>query len=108
MKCADCAYLEFDCVDGRVFNSCNHALKYVPPVAGYEQIEHECEFFAEKSGISKWDSWSDEEKEEILVEFDKMYHGDDKSFNGIRNTYTLEEAKRMYIEHLKNSDKNMK
>lgn len=102
MKCVDCVYLGFDYVDGRVLNSCNHALKYVPTMAGYEQIEHECEFFTEKTEISKWESYSDEEKEEILMVFDKMYHGNDKSFDEIRNTYTFEEAKEMYIESMKN------
>lgn len=108
MKCADCVYLKYEYVCGAVLNSCKCAYVYVPPAAGYELIEHECDFFTEKSGISKWDSYSDEEKKEILAEFDKMYRGNDKSFDEIRNTYTFEEAKEMFIENMKNTDKNAK
>lgn len=108
MKCIDCAYFGFDYTIGRVISMCHHGGKYIPPAGGYEIEEHECEFFVEKSGISKWESYTDEEKEEILMEFNKMYHGNDKSFDTIRNTYTFEEAKEMFIENMKNTDKNIK
>lgn len=108
MKCIDCAYFGFDYTFGTMISICNNADKYIPPVGEYEMEEHECEFFTAKSGISKWGSYTDKEKEEFLMEFDKMYHGNDKSFDRIRNTYTFEEAKEMLIENMKNTDKNRK
>ena len=108
MKCINCAYFEFNHIFGMTFNTCNHVQMYVPPAAGYEIEEHECEFFIEKSGISKWESYTDEEKEEILMQFEKMYHGNDKSFDAIRNTYPFEEAKEMFIGNMKSIDKNRK
>lgn len=107
MKCIDCVYFGFDIMFGRIVDICTHTQRYIPPT-GYANEEHECEFFNEKSGISKWDSYTDEEKEEVLKEFDEKYHGNDETFDGVRETYTFEEAKEMFIEHLKEIDKNRK
>ena len=63
MTCYDCAYLGFDRneVVGMA-EMCNHPEKWIPG-AGFADSEHECEFFKKKSGVSKWDSYSEDEKE---------------------------------------------
>jgi hypothetical protein len=62
MTCYDCAYLGFDRneVVGMA-EMCNHPGKWIPG-AGFADSEHECEFFKKKSGVSKWDSYSEDEK----------------------------------------------
>lgn len=100
MTCYDCAYLGFDRneVVGMA-EMCNHPKKWIPG-AGFADSEHECEFFKKKSGISKWDSYSEKEKEQALRYFRENYHK-----NPIEGL-TCEGAEMSFIEYLKNVDAN--
>ena len=107
-KCIDCAYFEYDFQFGIILNSCTHEQVYIPKSPNHEKVEHECDFFIKKSGISKWESYTEEEKEEMLLEFDKKYCNDEEFLKEMREEYTFEELKEMFIENMKNTDKNKK
>lgn len=102
MKCYECAYfgIERNEVIG-MYDVCKHPSKYIPP-SGFFDTEHDCEFFRKKSGISKWDSYSQDEKEQILRFLEKEYK--EKPITDL----TLEEAKSLYIRFLKETDSNVK
>lgn len=102
MKCYECAYfgIERNEVIG-MYDVCKHPSKYIPP-SGFSDTEHDCEFFRSKSGISKWDSYSQDEKEQILRYLEKQY--EEKPITDL----TLEEAKSLYIRFLKEIDSNVK
>lgn len=75
MTCYECAYfgIEWNEFLKKTIEFCNHPEKYIPPV-GFAYKEHDCEFFKNKSGISKWDSYSEKEKEQALRYFRENYH----------------------------------
>lgn len=108
MKCIDCAYFEYDFQFGIVLNSCAHEQVCVPRTSNYEKVEHECDFYIKKSGISKWESYAEEEKKEMLLEFDKRYYNDEEFLKEMREECTFKELKEMLIENMKNTDKNRK
>lgn len=72
---------------------------------GFADEEHECDDRIAEAGISKWDSFSGEQKEQALKELKELYYGNDKS-NLMRKTYTFEEVKEIFISDMKNTDKN--
>lgn len=100
MTCYECAYLEVERneVVGMI-EVCKHPEKYIPP-AGFAYKEHDCEFFKNKSGISKWDSYSEKEKEQALRYFRENYYK-----NPIEGL-TCEVAEIDFIEYLKSIDAN--
>lgn len=100
MTCYECAYfgIERNEVIGMV-EVCKYPEKYIPP-AGFADIEHGCEFFKNKSGTSKWDSYSDEEKQQALRYFRENYH------KNLIEGLTCEEAEMSFIEYLKSVDAN--
>ena len=102
MTCYECAYLEIERneVVGMI-EVCKHPEKYIPP-AGFAYKEHDCKFFKKKSGISKWDSYSDEEKAQVLKHFREKY-----AENPIGDL-TCEQAEASYIGYLKETDSNAK
>ena len=60
----------------------------------------ECEFFKKKSGVSKWDSYSEDEKEKAREYFQEYY---------VQNPVgdlTCEKAWAQFVEYLKNTDSN--
>lgn len=100
MTCYDCAYLGFDRneVVGMA-EMCNHPGKWIPG-AGFADSEHECEFFKKKSGVSKWDSYSEDEKEKAREYFQEYY---------VQNPVgdlTCEQAWAQFVEYLKTTDSN--
>ncbi len=101
MTCYECAYfgIEWNEFLKKTIEFCNHPEKYIPPV-GFAYKEHDCEFFKNKSGISKLDSYSEKEKEQALRYFRENYHK-----NPIEGL-TCEEAEMSFIEYLKNVDAN--
>ena len=101
MTCYECAYfgIEWNEFLKKTIEFCNHPEKYIPPV-GFAYKEHDCEFFKNKSGISKWDSYSEKEKEQALRYFRENYQK-----NPIEGL-TCEGAEMSFIEYLKNVDAN--
>lgn len=100
MTCHDCAYLGFDRneVVGMA-EMCNHPEKWIPG-AGFADSEHECEFFKKKSGVSKLDSYSEDEKEKTREYFQEYY---------VQNPVgdlTCEQAWTLFVEYLKTTDSN--
>lgn len=100
MTCYDCAYLGFDRneVVGMA-EMCNHPGKWIPG-AGFADSEHECEFFKKKSGVSKWDSYSEDEKEKAREYFQEYY---------VQNPVgdlTCEQDWAQFVEYLKTTDSN--
>lgn len=108
MNCYGCAYFhyEFDPF-GQLCDVCKHPQRVIPPV-GFADKEHDCEDFIQEAGISKWDSWNEEERKQVLKQLEKMYYGNEKSFDIIRNTYTFEQVKELFISEMKVKDKNEK
>ena len=100
MTCYECAYfgIEISEVIG-MCEVCKHPQKSIPPV-GFADSEHECEFFKKKSGISKWDSYSEDEKEKAWEYFQEYY---------VQNPVgdlTCEQAWPLFVEYLKATDSN--
>ena len=101
MTCYECSYfgIEWNEFLGKTIEFCNHPEKYIPPV-GFAYKEHDCKFFKNKSGISKWDSFSDEEKEQALSYFREYYR------QNLIKGLTCDEAEIDFIEYLKSIDAN--
>lgn len=98
MKCYECAYfgIERNEVIG-MCDVCKHPSKYIPP-SGFSNTEHDCEFFKKKSGVSKWDSYSKDEKEKAREYFQEYY---------VQNPVgdlTCEQAWTQFVEYLKTTD----
>jgi hypothetical protein len=100
MTCYDCAYLKIERNENiGTLDVCKYPEKYIPPT-GYADSEHECEFFKKKSGVSKWDSYSEYEKEKYHEYFRENY---------AQNPYgdlTYEQAWLLFVEYLKTTDSN--
>lgn len=108
MNCYGCAYFHYEYNPfGQLCDVCKHPQRVIPPV-GFADEEHDCEDFIQEAGISKWDSLNEEEKEKVLKIFEEKYYGNDDSFNVVRNIYTFEQAKEMFISEMKYKDKNAK
>ena len=105
MTCYECAYfgIEWNEFLKKTIEFCNHPEKYIPPV-GFAYKEHDCEFFKNKSGISKWDSYSEKEKEQAKEEeeakkkaFDEMESEGFEMDSSLSDGYYLHSIEQVWI-----------
>lgn len=99
-KCKNCANLQYQVVNiggvATIVNKCSNVNVFNPPE---ENKEHNCKFFAEKSGISMWDSMTKVQKQEV-IKYAKEYA------KSKENNMTEQKSINFFVTNLKQLDKN--
>ena len=101
-RCCECAYFRYERNDFVTFTPICTNNKFI--TFGRED-EPACEDFRERAGVSKWDSLSEYEREQYIIQF-KHAITTSKQFDCILRVMTIDEAVEEFINNLKNTDVN--
>ena len=101
-RCCECAYFHY---------TSNEIVNFIPICANNRFLpvgsedKYVCEDFRERAGVSKWDSLSEQEREQYITQF-KHTITTSKQFDCILMVMTMDEAVEDFINNLKNTDVN--